>query len=95
MVDAALDAVSAPVRAADGTPDPRNPGQRRAEGLLELIRLALGTPEMPEDGGEPVTVVVTVPLETLEARLDAAWVVAGELGERGTGQRGDRPPAGL
>lgn len=79
LIDAALDAVSAPCPGADGTPDPRNPGQRRAEGLLELIRLALGSPEMPEDGGEPVTVVVTVPLETLEARMEAAGVVAGEL----------------
>jgi Domain of unknown function (DUF222) len=79
LIDAALDAVSAPVPAADGTPDPRTPGQRRAQGLLELIRLALGAPAMPQDGGEPVTVVVTVPLETLEARLDAAGVVAAEL----------------
>jgi hypothetical protein len=69
LIDAALDAVSAPGPSADGIPDPRTPGQRRAEGLLELIRLALGSPEMPEDGGEPVTVVVTVPLETLEGRL--------------------------
>ena len=79
MIDAALDAVSAPRPGADGTPDPRNPGQRRAEGLLELIRLAMGAPEMPEDGGEPVTVVVTVPLETLMADLLADGVVAGEL----------------
>ncbi len=79
LIDAALDAVSAPRPGADGTPDPRNPGQRRAEGLLELIRLAMGAPEMPEDGGEPVTVVVTVPLETLMADLLADGVVAGEL----------------
>jgi len=79
LIDAALDAVSAPRPAADGTPDPRNPGQRRAEGLLELIRLAMGAPEMPEDGGEPVTVVVTVPLETLMAGLLDGGVVAGEL----------------
>jgi hypothetical protein len=79
LIDAALDAVSAPRPSADRTPDPRNPGQRRAEGLLELIKLALGAPEMPEDGGEPVTVVVTVPLETLEGRLHGSGAVAAEL----------------
>jgi Domain of unknown function (DUF222) len=79
LLDAALDAVSEPRPSADGTPDPRNPGQRRAEGLLELIKLALHSPDMPEDGGEPVTVVITVPLETLESRLDEAGVLGGEL----------------
>lgn len=34
---------------------------------------------MPEDGGEAVTVVVTVPLETLESRLEDNGVVAAEL----------------
>ena len=37
LLDAALAAVSGPRPAQDGTPDPRTPGQRRAEGLLELI----------------------------------------------------------
>jgi hypothetical protein len=34
---------------------------------------------MPEEGGEPVTVVVTVPLETLEGRLHGSGAVAAEL----------------
>lgn len=79
LIDAALDAVSEPRPGADGAEDPRNPGQRRAEGLLELLKLALNSPGMPEDGGEPVTVVVTVPLSTLESRLGDAGLVAGEL----------------
>ncbi len=54
LLDAALQAVSGPRPAADGTPDPRSPGQRRAEGLLELITLAVTTEQMPDHGGEPV-----------------------------------------
>lgn len=69
LLDAALDALSAPIPGPDGEPDPRNPGQRRHDGLLELVRLALAAPDMPSDGGEPVTVLVTIPLGTLEARL--------------------------
>ena len=58
LLDAALAAVSGPRPAQDGTPDPRTPGQRRAEGLLELIALATQTDAMPEHGGEPVTLTV-------------------------------------
>ena len=58
LLDAALAAVSGPRPAQDGTPDPRTPGQRRAEGLLELIALATQTDGMPEHGGEPVTLTV-------------------------------------
>ena len=58
LIDAALAAVSGPRPAQDGTPDPRTPGQRRAEGLLELIVLATQTEGMPEHGGEPVTMTV-------------------------------------
>jgi hypothetical protein len=72
LIDAALDAVSAPRPAADGTPDPRSPARRRADGLLELLQIAAGAPEMPEAGGEPVTVVVTTPLAVLEDRLHDA-----------------------
>jgi len=71
LLDAALSAVSAPRPAADGTPDPRPAPQRRADGLLELVRLALNAPEMPEHGGEPVTVVVTAPLGALHKDPDA------------------------
>ena len=65
--DAALGAVAAPRTAADGTPDPRPAPLRRAEGLLELIRLALTAPDMPEHGGEPVTLLVNAPSATLRS----------------------------
>ena len=65
LIEAALGPVSKPRAQADGTPDPRSAAQRRAEGLLELLRLAIGSPQMPEDGGEPVTVLLTTPLAVL------------------------------
>jgi Domain of unknown function (DUF222) len=78
LLQAALDALSAPCPSADSTPDPRTPAQRRADGLAEIVRLALGAPEMPTDGGEPVTLVVTVPMATLEGRLRDTTAAAGD-----------------
>jgi uncharacterized protein DUF222 len=72
LLDAALAAVSAPRPSQDGTPDPRTAGQRRAEGLLELIKLAMQADEMPELGGEPVTLTVTTTADYLTAATDAA-----------------------
>jgi uncharacterized protein DUF222/HNH endonuclease len=72
LLEAALDPVSAPRPRPDGGPDLRSAGRRRADGLLELVRLALACPQLPEDGGEPVQLLVTVPLATLEARLEEA-----------------------
>ena len=40
----ALDPLAAPAPAADGTPDPRTPDQRRADALITLAQLALDHP---------------------------------------------------
>ncbi len=68
LIDAALAAVSAPRRGQDGTPDPRTAGQRRAKGLLQLIKLALQADGMPELGGEPVTLTVTTTADYLTSK---------------------------
>lgn len=78
LIDAALDAVSEPRPATDGTPDPRSPANRRAEGVLDLVRMALDAPEMPEAGGEPVTVVITTPWTAMQQHRDADARNAGE-----------------
>ena len=76
LLDAALAAVSAPRPAQDGVPDPRPAAQRRAEGLLELITLALQADGMPELGGEPVTLTVTTTADYLAAATEAATAQA-------------------
>jgi hypothetical protein len=67
FIDAALDVLAAPRPAQDGTPDPRPAGKRRADALMDLVRIALQAPDMPESGGEPVTVTVTTNPEHLRA----------------------------
>jgi hypothetical protein len=79
LLDAALDAVAGPRPTTDGGPDLRCPARRRAEGLLELVRMAVASPDLPDAGGEPVTVTVTVPLATLESRLQEHARRAGSL----------------
>ena len=72
LLQAALDAVSGPRRGPDGERDPRSPSQRRAEGLLDLIRLALAHDDMPEAGGEPVTVLLTAPFHVLHGHDESS-----------------------
>jgi hypothetical protein len=74
LLDAVLQSLSGPVPRADGAPDPRPPAQRRAEGFLELLgHLVSAADDLPEHGGEPVTLTVTTTADyliTLRARGD-------------------------
>jgi hypothetical protein len=80
FIDAALDALAAPRPAEDGTPDPRPAGKRRADALMELVRIGLRAPDLPWSGGEPVTLtVVTTPEHlTADTQLDAGSAAAGD-----------------
>ncbi|MQA17783.1 MAG: DUF222 domain-containing protein, partial [Pseudonocardiaceae bacterium] len=55
-----------------GQRDDRTLAQRRGDALVELCRRVLGTDALPSCGGEPPQVVVTIPLEELEARAERA-----------------------
>ncbi len=69
IVRAALDPLAAPLpRTVAGT-DQRTAGQRRADALVELCRRGLRSGDVPESGGEPTQVVVTIPLRTLTEGL--------------------------
>ncbi|NIL74123.1 MULTISPECIES: HNH endonuclease signature motif containing protein [Nocardiaceae] len=48
----ALSALSKPVPAHDGTPDPRTPAKRRADGFTELVERYLASGTGPTEGGE-------------------------------------------
>jgi Domain of unknown function (DUF222) len=64
-----LDCLSQPVPAgADGIPDGRSGGQRRHDALLDAGRRLLHSGDLPDAGGTPVTVAVTIDLTQLESR---------------------------
>ena len=77
ITQAWLDALSAPVPAADGEPDRRSGGQRRYDAFEDIGRRALRTGELPDAGGTPATVLVTITLDQLESRLGLATTAHG------------------
>src|SRR5262249_61181134 len=66
---AALDPLSAPVRGAD-MPDVRTPAARRADALVDVCRIALASGRLPDNGGQPPQLNVTVDFDAL--RRDVA-----------------------
>jgi hypothetical protein len=63
-----LDTLSRPVPADDGEPDTRTPGQRRHDALLDAGRRLLRSGSLPDAGGTPATVLLTMAVDELEAR---------------------------
>jgi hypothetical protein len=53
-------------------------GQRRADALVEVCRLALNTGDLPVNGGDRPQVTVTIPFDLLLAQLGAATLDTGE-----------------
>jgi hypothetical protein len=68
--DAILDSLAAPRPAEDGTPDPRAPGQRRHDALLDAGMRLLQSGTLPDCGGTPVTVLATVHADDLRSQVD-------------------------
>lgn len=62
----ALDALSAPQPSVDGLPDDRTPGQRRHDAMIEIFRRILQSGTLPDCGGTPVTLALTVRAEDLD-----------------------------
>ncbi len=80
LLDEALGVLAAPRPAADGTPDPRPADKRRADALMELVRIGVAAPELPCSGGDPVTMTVT----TTPDHLAALAALAGRAGPAGS-----------
>ncbi|HZD97175.1 MAG TPA: DUF222 domain-containing protein, partial [Micromonosporaceae bacterium] len=78
IVGAAVEPLAKPVRGDDG-PDLRTPAARRADALVDVCRLALASGGLPDSGGQPPQLNVTVDLDALR-RGDA-------LGQLDTGDR--------
>jgi uncharacterized protein DUF222/HNH endonuclease len=91
IVTAALDPLCVPGRgtdarrrsAGDAASDPviddRSPGQRRADALADVCRLALATGELPVNGGDRPQLVVTVPFDVLNQKVGAGELDTGGL----------------
>ncbi|GAA0497928.1 HNH endonuclease [Paractinoplanes deccanensis] len=72
IVQAALQPLCAPHPGDD-----RSPAQRRADALTEVCRLALRTGELPDTGGEPAQLAVTVGYDQLTQSLGTATTDTG------------------
>ncbi len=68
IIDAALQPLTRPNRGADG-PDPRTPTARRADALIDVCRIALAAGGLPDNGGTPPQLNVTVDFDALARDL--------------------------
>jgi Domain of unknown function (DUF222) len=73
-VNAALDPLSGPGVDADS----RTPAQGRADALVEVCRLALRTGELPDSGGEPPQLAVTVAYDPLTRAFGVGRLDSGD-----------------
>ena len=64
-----LDATAKPAPAVDGTRDPRTPGQRRHDGLLDALLTILRTDQLPHANGVTTTILLTLTTEQLQHHL--------------------------
>jgi hypothetical protein len=74
IVSAALDPLSGPGTDADS----RTPAQLRADALVEVCRLALRTADLPDNGGEPPQLAVTVAYDLLTGQLRTGRLDSGD-----------------
>ena len=58
-----LDPLAKPRPATDGVKDPRSPGQRRHDGVLDLLELTQRAELLPDIAGVSTTVILTVSAE--------------------------------
>jgi hypothetical protein len=70
IIDAAVAALSAPVKGPEGEPDDRTPARRRADALLAIVGRGVSSPgQAPKS--DKAQVVVTISLAALTANLTA------------------------
>ena len=72
-----LSPLAAPRPTTEGEVDLRTAAHRDADALVELAQRALGSGELPTEGGERPQVVVTVSLPVLQGRIGSASLALG------------------
>src|SRR5215207_8106430 len=66
---AVIGPLAAPKPATDEGPDPRGLPERQGDALVEALRLAATCNQLPADGGERPTLLITLPLDALRDHL--------------------------
>jgi hypothetical protein len=88
IVRAALDPLAAPRPAGPGgVPDPRSYARRQADALVELAERSLRVGDLPEQGGERPTLVLTMPYSKLADQVGTAVLDTGERLPAATARR--------
>src|SRR4030088_689879 len=73
----ALTDMQTAMRRDSGGRRPRDTPERLGDAFVDILRLAAGNDDVPSQGGEKPTVVVTVPLEVLEKEVGTALLQGG------------------
>lgn len=87
IIDAAIAALSAPVKDAGGDPDPRSAAQRRADALVDVIQRGVSAPEgVPKS--TKAQVMVVIPFTDLRTATQGAGItMTGQVLAPGTVRR--------
>ena len=72
LMRALLDPLSKPVPSDDGIGDNRTPAQRRHDALLEAAQRLIRSGTLPDSGGVPATVVVSMTDQQLQTQTGTA-----------------------
>ena len=78
LLTTVLGPLAKPRPAVDGEPDPRSRAERNGEALVDALRLAANSGDLPSGGGERPTLVVTMTVDAL--REQAAPALLGDTG---------------
>ncbi|GIE93409.1 HNH endonuclease signature motif containing protein [Paractinoplanes rishiriensis] len=81
-VTAAIEPLCAPL-----PEDDRLPAQRRADALVDVCRLAMKGGDLPDSGGEPAQVMVTIPFDPIAGLLGAGITDGGDRISAATARR--------
>ncbi|MCP3801484.1 HNH endonuclease [Allokutzneria sp. A3M-2-11 16] len=69
---AAMHALAKP-RTVDGVKDERRTGQRYADALTDMVRMAMACGKLPSSGGERAQVIVTISYEAFRDGMGTGW----------------------
>jgi Domain of unknown function (DUF222) len=78
IIAAALDGFAKPLASTAEGPDPRSPGQRYADALVEICRRQLASGDLPTRGGEKPQLVLTMSLDQLMDSVGSGLLDTGD-----------------